>query len=233
MQWLGIAARLIWESVGRKLAILPVVIAAAVSHFEIAPGQEIVAGPIDVQARWIIAAAIIVMWLIAGLLIKAVKLQMSADLDPDPDFPGQEAFRYLLIDSKWAVGRKWSNGNLYVDVEGELRDKAHQGRLKIWARDAAKMRSSGGGFRPTLMQIQPSEWIRLTFDLTSCVYKQWDSAHLVDVRADRSDQYGDVQMNRRQLMSVWPKAPWWEKWFDSDRKEREENYTKERNNGPR
>ena len=96
---------------------------------------------------------------------------------PKPDMPGREAFRYLLIKSKWAVGRRWKDGNLYVDVESELRDKAHNGRLTVWARDAQQMRrSQGGGFRPTLVQIQSSDWMHLNFDLPSCVYEQSDSA---------------------------------------------------------
>lgn len=216
-KWIKTAARLVWESIGGKLAILPIVAATIVSRLKLVPGQEIVAGDFEIQVSWVVAAAIIVSWLIGGLLIKAVKLQRAADLDPQPDMSGREAFQHIVLHSKWALGRNPDRGNLYQDVDREIGGSARLGRLKVWGELTPSMK---GGFPVRLREFPAEEWAHLHFDYPSCVSNSPEGARITDYSGNDWIYYENVEMCREQIFNLWPKANWFERRRDKARQNR-------------
>ncbi len=217
MQWLKTAAHLIWESIGGKLAILPAVSAALVARVDLTPGQVIALGSIDIQVSWIVASAIVFSWLIGGLLIKAVKLQLATDLIPIPNMSARDGFQHVMLHSKWAVGRHPDDGNIYQDVDREIGREARLGRLKVWGELRPSM---NGGFAVRPKEFRPEDWEHLHFDYPSCVSQSDNGAVITDYSGKDWIHYERAALSQNQLFALWPKANWFERLCDKTRQDR-------------
>ena len=152
-----------------------------------------------------------------------------------PDISAREAFRHLMLDSKWSISRyvetseegKANNtgGKLYNELEAELRDKVRAGRLKIWARPQVKF---SGGLIQTQIEIEPSLMEGARFDLVSCM-GMGESARIIDYTTQSWTVYEDVMINKAQMLFLWPKANWFEKKRDSTYEGRTKFFRKEWN----
>jgi len=243
MLWLKTAVRLVWESIGKKWVGLPAALALAVAlrvplphplpGIDIAAGplvisaldqKEIVAGPVSIPGNWVVAAAIIVCWLTLGLLIKAVRLQMAADLDPIPDMPGQEVFQHVMLRSKWVLGQEPNGGKLYDAVDRQIGTAARLGRLKVWGEPRQGM---AGGYPARPREISPERWDSIHFDLPSCISNEPGGALLIDHSNKADIIYENIKMNQRQVFNIWPTANWLERFRDSTWKKRRDFLRKE------
>jgi hypothetical protein len=130
-------------------------------------------------------------------------------------------FKYMLTDSRWALGRTVnlenphnSGGDLYNDLQLELGDAAKLGTLSVWARLQDR-----GGFRPRISQLESAKWDSLFFDLPSCM-GIGESAVVYDNSDVRSIYYEDAQIDKRQALKIWPKASLWRRFRDKARQDR-------------
>ena len=198
----------------------------------IAPAVSIIATIfklLDVDMQWLrdLSWGWVFAPVAAWLLIAYVRRWMAsqASIDCNPNWSAKDAFRYLMVDSKWALKKNPDDGNIYIDVEGSLRDKARLGRLTVWARPKAQI---SGGLWKTMKKIGENEWDDLTFDLVSCVSDMSTSAHLVDLAQTQSDKYEDAHVNKEQMFFVWPEASFWERHRDPQFQRRIDFFEKER-----
>lgn len=140
-----------------------------------------------------------------------------------PDVSAREAFKHLMLDSKWALGKDPDIDGFYNLINGELKDAASLGTLKVWARVRPKMR---GGYPEPLTEIEPSRWDKLTFDLPSCM-AAGDTAMLMDYSDSHWVYLEDAQLNKAQILANWPKANLFQKSMDKFYKDRKRFYSNE------
>ena len=148
------------------------------------------------------------------------------DLDPVPDISVRDAFRHLMLDAKWSIGRyvkpnekpaaNSTGGQLYGALEAEMRDKVRAGRLRVWARPQV---TSAVGIIQTQIEIQPSLMEGATFDLITCM-GVGKSARIIDYNTEPWTVYDDVVINKEQMHYLWPKANWIDKKRDKTYKGR-------------
>ncbi|MGH6661122.1 MAG: hypothetical protein ACREB6_06260, partial [Rhodospirillales bacterium] len=151
------------------------------------------------------------------------ELRMRLPEYVSPDVSAREAFRHLMLDSKWALGRNPDDSGFYHDIERELKDAARLGKLKVWARLMPRMR---GGYPKALEEIDPSRWNDMDFDLVTCMGGS-DSATITDHSTTNWIYYEDTQLNQAQILVNWPKANWFQKHQDRLYKERKRFYSNE------
>lgn len=147
-----------------------------------------------------------------------------------PNMSMRDAYRYLMLDSKWSLGRKVdpyeqsassnsSGGRLYGAINDELYDVLNKDRLKVW---------SGS------KEIPEGRWKKdLRLDLTTIMGRD-DSAVVSDCRTNPSTQHYDVAVDKKQFLKLWPKATFFERRKDKKlRSYREMFYDREYQNGNR
>jgi len=215
-----VALRVLARAVGGKLFFLPATVSGIIAWLDYF--GVVVA---DVPVIWFIVAAPVLFWLLVGLLIQAVSLQKNLDLDPVADWSMQKAFQHLMLYSEHSIGTDSDDDAFYTEIEVTLRDAARLGRLCVWARQVQTMR---GGFRQTIMNLPQSDWEHLRISLPTCVHDQAESALILDYHTDPWTQYEHAQVNRSQVLNLWPKASWWRRWRDRRYKQRLAFYEKER-----
>ena len=178
----------------------------------------------------VIGALLITRWVLLAPyeLYREEKRQRDSlqnNLDPAPDWSMQDAFQHVMIYSKRAVGTNPDDDNFYTDVEGDLRDAARIGQIKVWAREGHTAR---GGFRNTLMELSPDVWEHYRISLPTCIYDQEESARITDYRTNPWTEYEDTRVTKTQILSRWPGASWWERWRDPQHKRRLAFFQEER-----
>jgi len=213
---------MLWKAVGGKLILLPGAVSALLGFF----GFPMI-GQFDNPVFWVIVASPLVLWLIGGLLIRAVKLQEKLDIVPHYDASASEAFRHLIMDAEWGIGKDASEDGFITDVEGELRDAARNGRLQVWARTIKTLK---GGFKETLVPIPKEKWDFYKFDLPSCMFFGGRHASVSDYTKLPYTNYEDTRISRKQLILNWPKAGYIEKWRDNHYSGRREFYQQHQDN---
>lgn len=144
---------------------------------------------------------------------------------PHPDMDMALAIEYLLVRSRWAVGRiyydkkkdqeSYLTGLLEEDIDQLIRDAAAQNRVTIWGRPADRTRIFGF---PTEIEINSSELGELPFDLTTMVDS--DAPHGVVARRTNEDRYWNLRVDRREVYREWPKASYFRLLFDKTWKSR-------------
>ncbi|TDI60723.1 MAG: hypothetical protein E2O91_04760 [Alphaproteobacteria bacterium] len=209
---------MIWKAVGLRLILLP----AAASGLLFWVKESFGSLP-EISLTWVIVTAPLFVWLFGRVLFQAVKAQDELDLNPKPDVSARFAFRHLMVDSKWALGKRAPVGknqndpdNFYPEIEGTLRDAARASRLKVWAREEPSLRSKGG-FKNTLEEGPAREWKLRRFNLPTCMDVNTPTACL--------GKYGgkileDAMVCKKQVLINWPKANFFEKWRDPHYKDR-------------
>ena len=156
----------------------------------------------------------------AALLTFHEQRKRATDADLNSDAPVQEVFRYLILDSKWALGHSGSDDNFYTDVEGEIRGAASLKRVRVWARPTPKFGT--GGFMETPFEVSSDFWGNGTFDLTTCIGQATETGRITDYSSHPHwTWHEDVRLNWSQVKAVWPKANWFECWRDDTRRSRE------------
>ncbi len=118
--------KLLWQSVGRKLVLLPIVTTALLAWLELFGTKDE-----SVSLAWLIYPLPIIVWLIIGLLVQNLSLQRKIDLEIVPDISLQEAFQHAMLTSKWVLGKSPDDDDFYTSIESEIRDKARLGQLHI------------------------------------------------------------------------------------------------------
>ena len=194
------ALRLIWDAVGGKLFLFPAAVSGGLALLDKTELGEVV-----MPITWLIVAMPLLLWLIVGLIIQALRLQERADLVPTPDWSMRDAFRYLMIGSTRALNTNPDAEGYYNDVQGDLADAARLGRLIIWGREHSDFR---GGFRKVLQPFANEDWGRLQVALDTCVYDSPRGPQVVDYSTTQWTRYEDVQVCKAQIMAIWPKAGW-------------------------
>lgn len=212
------AAILVWESVGRKLFLVPAAVAGVIGYFDvldivsISPNQPVSVGQTEIALKWAIAVVIILAWFVGGLFRQALALRMAADAVLSPDSSAKYAFQHLFAWSRWALGKNpREEANYYGDVESELRDQAKLGRLTVWGRPYSEL---SGVLTSTLTEIEPGEWANLRFEMYSCATDGEPSARVLNTASTLEIAYDDVRVSRYQVRSTWPRAGFWERWRD-------------------
>ncbi len=155
-------AHILWESVGRKLVLLPIAATGLLYWFELFG-----LGPETIPLAWLIYSVPIFSWLIVGLVAQNISLQEKVDLDPTPNMSLRDAFQHTMLMSRFAIGTDPDDEDFYANIESEIRDKARLGQLAVWARPIQEM---SGGFRQTLAAVSPEKWDQYRIDLPSCIY---------------------------------------------------------------
>lgn len=186
--------------------------------------------PLDLPSKSIpgeslIYAALPLAWLTIGLIRQIIILQKQVDLEPCPNMSMRDAFQHVLLRSKAAIGTDPNDDSFYPNAESIVRDAARLGRLLVWARP---LQDFSGGFRQTLSPIASEKWRDLRLDLMSCVYDAQSTARLSDYSKDPWNQFEDVQVISQQVLSLWPKSNWWERWRDPQDGRRLEWFEQER-----
>jgi hypothetical protein len=147
---------------------------------------------------------------------------------PQPNMDMAAAIEYLLVRSRWAVGRLYYDkrkdqlssltGLLDEDLDVLIRDAAAQNRVTIWGRPSNPILFGS----PIEIEIKPSEWTEIPFDLTTMA--DYDAPHGVVARDRRisEDRYWNLRVNRREVHREWPPASYFRLIFDKTWKGRKE-----------
>lgn len=143
---------------------------------------------------------------------------------PTPDWSARDAFRHVMIYSKWALGRHPDDKKYYEAVQRTLTDSASIGALWVWARPVTGSFHTEG----KLQRLRAIDWKDLHFDYVSCASDATDTAEIIDYGNNSSDRYVDAQVNRAQVMSLWPKASRWARWRDGSYSARLQFHEQER-----
>lgn len=141
----------------------------------------------------------------------------------------REAFRHVLLNSKFALRTDPEAEGIYTNAELAIRDAARGGRIEVWGRPPLKAQ---GGFGRTLIDVPPEEWNHLVIDLPSVVCDSAMSAMLTGVPSCKA-HYEYVMVNKGQVLTLWPRANWWQRHRDPMRKPRLEwfDLQRKRHNG--
>jgi len=127
---------------------------------------------------------------------------------PEPNWTLREAFKYLMLDSKWSIGRKvnpFSSGSgpadPYNDMKATINKAIMESKIKFWYQHNT--------------EFGPKDVDDFDIDLTNCM-GSGDSAVLRLFSEGDWTRFDDVMVNKRQFISVWPKANWYQKYKDKD-----------------
>ncbi len=137
----------------------------------------------------------------------------------------RDAFQHTMLKSKFAIGTDPDSEDYYTNIESDIRDKARLGQLTVWARPLQAMT---GGSRKTLAPVSPEKWDQYRISLPSCIYDSELSALIIDHTNPTWLKHEDAQVNRQQVLSLWPRSSWWERirdpanvrrlqWFEQER----------------
>lgn len=211
---------ILWESVGKKLILLPITAAGLVYWLNLFG-----LGDDPLPVRWAVFPTIIGLWLIVGLINQNVLLHNQIDLDPKPDQSLKEAFQYLMLESKWSIGKSPEDESFYPDIESEIRDKARLGQLRVWARPKKTMT---GGATQTLAQLEPDCWDTHKVNIPTCIYDSEPSTIIIDYTKSEWALFDDAQVSRAQVESLWPRASYWVQKRDQTSNKRQEFFEQER-----
>lgn len=165
----------------------------------------------------------LIVW--AGILTFHEQRKLALPIAPKPDWSARDAFRFLMLDSKWALGKnvdlnktRWTQEDwkteLFAQVEVQLRDAASIGKLLVWGRPQG---TSIIGLYTTMQLVDCHEWRRQRFDYISCL-GIGETAKIVGNQGQVL--FDDVKVNKAQIFALWPKATIWEKCHDKYSKNR-------------
>lgn len=131
-------------------------------------------------------------------------LAYEEELKPVPDMSIRDAFKHILLYSKLAIGQDTDNEHYYDYPHREIIDKARIGRLNVWAR---KKQRYSGGFPEVLEPVSEEKWSNMAIDLPSMVYDEYETGIIRDETNWRDPiEFYDVQLNKAQVLELWPKA---------------------------
>ena len=136
-----------------------------------------------------------------------------------PDLPGRDAFRYLILDSKWAANRGAGAKGFELGFEAEeiVRDAARIGRIKVWGRAKQRLRSTGNN---ALYQLPQEFWNDGRIDPLTFIYESLGTVSAATPFGAPTVLIEDVQFNRRRFLHEWPRRSWPFRRFDRMRAER-------------
>lgn len=122
-----------------------------------------------------------------------------------PDMPAKKAYRYLVMDSKWALGRDLGHDDckLAFDAEGALRDAASIGKIHVWGRTSQRL---GPEFSETLQEIPREYWREARLDLWSLVSSDHKIALSSKSGTSSTEIYDDVRFSEEEIKQAWPPA---------------------------
>jgi hypothetical protein len=120
-----------------------------------------------------------------------------------PNWPIHELFSHLE-----PTALDEHEKNLWEDASLKIRDAASLGRLRIWGRLFKTDHGPWVGERASLREIEPAYWEKAFFtywffDATAGD----DAAHCYADRNDGIPAYTDLQVNRGQVLELWPGEP--------------------------
>lgn len=191
--------------------------------------KTIANNPPSLLTNHIFQLGIIAIGVLAIAYVFYAEAERERTIKSRPNMDMTKAIEYLRVRSRWAVGRiYYDRKREHVDLTGLLeeyidtliRDASAQGRVTIWGRPRA------GGIQelftaPTEIEIEPSEWTELTFDL---ITMDGSGSHGVVARDRRisEDRYWNLRVDRREICREWPAASYFRLFFDKTWKSRKE-----------
>jgi len=130
----------------------------------------------------------------------------------EPNMTMRDAFKYLMLDSKWSIGKKFNpfdnsgssrspNCQLYGQMTNDIEEAAKSGRIKVWVNNN--------------VELEPLQWENLSIELTTCM-GFGDSAIVLDHSVDPVEQLENTMINKHQFLSMWPRANCFQKLKDLD-----------------
>jgi hypothetical protein len=136
--------------------------------------------------------------------------------DPRPDWDLRDAYEYMRVRSKWAIGRVYYNDGrpdhlLEEDIDEAMRDAAVQGRISIWGRPT-QTGTAALFSRGVEIQIPVNELPEMSIDLTTV--DDVTAPNGAVFRLQSEDQYRFLRVNRRQIRREWPAASYLRRMFD-------------------
>ncbi len=136
-----------------------------------------------------------------------------------PDLPGRVAFRYLILDSRWAANRAAGAKGLGLGYEAEevVRDAARIGRIKVWGRDKQKLRSARSN---ALYELPQAFWKDGRIDPLTFIYESLGTVSAARPFGAPTELIEDVRFSRRGFLAEWPRRPWALRMLDRKRAER-------------
>lgn len=214
------AAMLLWRSVGGRWLLVPGFVSGCISLLAYS-GMTM---PGNIPLLWLLIAAPIILWVLAGLLLKAVSLQRQIDLHPLPDWSLVEAWKHLVLYSEWAIGRDFDakktsytanewNRDLYAEAQRQLQDGANLGRLQFWGRPKQNVTIAA------IKELRFDDWSAVSIGVAG-VHGLADSAWLHSYATD--DTYMDVMVNKQQFLQLWPRPNWIKRMRDKKLAKRKE-----------
>lgn len=137
----------------------------------------------------------------ADALREELKIVIGAP-NEGPNWPIRELFFYLEPE---ALDRP--HDNLWQKAGDQIRDALSLGRLRIWGRPTKTKLGDWIGERAALRPIENTYWERAFFTYT---FFDASARSDTDCYADRNTgrpAYGDLQVNRAEVLKVWPGDP--------------------------
>lgn len=150
----------------------------------------------------------------AILLLFGVWLLFSKNKKPIPDMSLRDAYKYLMLDSKWSIGRKASPyesgsgaGKIFVDMNDELKKAAYSGKLKVWSNHDT--------------ELDARRWENdYKLDVVNCMGGYGDTSEIYDYSdyqsTHKTKRLVNIMVNKNQVLFLCPKASKKEKQNDKD-----------------
>ena len=162
----------------------------------------------------LLGAVAVVFW---GWAAIAWFLQRANTSSAAPDFSGKDAFRYLILDSKWASGKGPGQDNyeLAFDTEPVVRDACATGQIKVWGR--VLQRHPAAGTNP-LRAIDLDFWKDGRFDSVSIVYSSYPTITANRPFGIPTELLEDIQFNEAEFKKKWKPSLFW--FLDRNRRNR-------------
>lgn len=149
------------------------------------------------------------------------------------DMTAQDAFRYLIVYSRWASGKPDSDetgsvgSSLLEQASDLLCDAACNEQIRVWGRP-----SRGSMLRETRILIPADYWQRAGFNLISCWGDPTENPSTWVKRAGGDEVYDDLALSASEVRRVWPAASRYAQKRDPFLKERDnDKFEKAERNG--
>jgi hypothetical protein len=149
---------------------------------------------------WVFAP--ITAWLFVAYIRRWLAYEAKYDQTPEHDMLITDAWEYLLLKSKWSIGRDPSLDKIqfFDSAHRQIRDNASLGKLRLWGRVYKPDRDPGA-----LVDIKFKNWDTVVFIASY-------SARLKNQITD--EIFVDVMVNQKQFKTLWPKANILKIWRD-------------------
>jgi hypothetical protein len=133
--------------------------------------------------------------------IEALKAS-NEGADNGPNWPIHELFSYLEPE---VLDRP--QDNLWQKAGDKIRDALSLGRLRIWGRPSKTNLGDWVGERAALRPIEKTYWEKAYFTYMFFDASAQDQTHCYSDRDTGRPAYGDLQVNRAEVLKLWPGEP--------------------------